>query len=198
MSSGRWLHQCSFQEVKSASPRLFQASRCPSQQSGPELLTCDGGKGKRNKNKRVRPLLVLHTTGDVPVSVRRYVGVTQGLPGWLHIRMKEAHGAKWEKEAGEDKRAPFPWLERSNVTYRGHERDDETEQPKETWRHSRTKSESRQSECVAICTVLSHPRAYPRPPLSLFRLSWTRPSSCAPCITSHAVTFEVVSHTDSF
>lgn len=71
--------------------------------------------------------------------------------------MNEARGAKWEKEAG-DKRAPFPLLGRSNVTFGGHEKDDETEEPKETWRNLGTKRESGWNECVSIRKVFKSPQ----------------------------------------
>lgn len=89
--------------------------------------------------------------------------------------MNEARGAKWEKEAG-DKRAPFPLLERSNVTFGGHERDDETEEPKETWRNLGQRGKAGGINAYLFVKYLSHLR-YPGPPLD-------PPEPVCPCTCS--------------
>lgn len=58
---------------------------------------------------------------------------------WVNVRKSLARGTKWEVGTGRDKRLSFLLLKRSNMTYRGHERDDEIGQRKEIWRHTQTK-----------------------------------------------------------
>lgn len=84
--------------------------------------------------------------------------------------------AEWEMEAGEDKSAPFPLLERSKVTYRGHEMMEPNSQ-EETQRHSGTA----RMNTDPVVKSLSHLRAQPGPPLLLFRLS---PEPVCPCTCS--------------
>lgn len=52
------------------------------------------------------------------------LGLQQELQGWLNVRRSKAHGNKWKMETGGEKRLPFPLLRTSNMTHRGHDRDD--------------------------------------------------------------------------
>lgn len=75
---------------------------------------------------------------------------------------ERARGKKWEVETGWDKRLSFPLPKRSNMTYRGHERDDETGQRKEIRRHTGTKG--KQTELMwlpgPICIVFNSPENF--------------------------------------
>ena len=64
-------------------------------------------------------------------------------------------------------------LKRSNMTYRGHEKDDEIGQRKYIWRHTETKGRQTELMClpVPICKVFNSPEISLRPPLSLYHLS---------------------------
>lgn len=150
------------------------------------------------KKKTCHPLFHLHSAKDVSVSARKYskLGLHGEAQGWLNVSRSEAWGKTWEVKTGKDKRLSFPLLKRSNTTYRGHERDDETEQWKEMWRHSGTKG--KQTELmwmlVPICKVSDSPENFPATPTFTYQLSLEPCLSSDTLIMLHAVTFEVALH----
>lgn len=59
---------------------------------------------------------------------------------------------KWEVVTQRDKRLSFPLLKRSNMTYRGHERDDEMGQRK---RHLKTQRDKGKADRINV-TASTH------------------------------------------
>lgn len=100
--------------------------------------------------------------------------------------------AEWEMEAGEDKSAPFPLLERSKVTEDMREMMKPNSQ-EETQRHSGTA----RMNTDPVVKSLSHLRAQPGPPTLAFPTLPRTRLSLHVLVTSHAATFEVAWQTDS-
>lgn len=113
----------------------------------------------------------IYTVQNISLPARKDITLA-----WGSMRMaecqEESGTGKWEVEATWDKRLSFPFLKRSNMTYRGHERDDEKGHRKEIWR--RTETKGKQAELiwlpVPICKVFNTHENFFVTPLSLYPL----------------------------
>lgn len=72
---------------------------------------------------------------------------------------RERNG-KWKQ--GQDKRLSFPFAERINLTYKGHEKDDETGWGEVIWRHTETKRKQTELMWLAapICKIFNSPENF--------------------------------------
>lgn len=214
MMRGWWEQQCqdsSFQEVKSVSswfPRgcstwelqLHKAEEGPSWRS-PWHLTgrpWERERVHRDGKKKDTPSIISSAQykGHLPLSKEISWGYRgKHEDGWSSER---AWQGERNGKTGKDKRLSFPLLKRSNVTYRGHERDDEIGRQKEMWRHAETKG--KQTELmwllVPICKVFNSPENFPATPT--FTFSPLPRLSSDTLIMLHTFTFEVALHAESF
>lgn len=168
MMGGWWEQQCqdsSFQEVKSVSPlvslRLFHmrapAPHCLHSQSrgGPSRRPSDIWQGmcerKRERegvytDSKKKDMLVhyfIYAAWRTPPSQPgKKLGLHGKAQGWLNVSMSVARGKKLEVETGWDKRLSFLLLKRSNMTYRGHVRDDEMGQRERNMKSHRDKGKA--------------------------------------------------------